>query len=243
MSYLPTFFFSLPISLKFFLVTPNYIYLDLKNWKKLFSFTNLLLYKKLQIRENHSVWERADQGLEEPLGPSQTNLQTRQHAEEKIVHSFLENISCVEIRLLGHVSQQRMDNCITSVMVSDREPWVKIYVYIIFLKENNGNNCCNNGDRVPAIWSHPAVGLHTVGSVNGRLQRFNYKGIKLGKKFNLVIEQVWINGEVCFTWYSLHFLYVPQQKNFTSNLQPPCYFWNLVLTRTPPPVFDQFRLL
>ena len=111
------------------------------------------------------------------------------------------------------------------------------YRSIIAFHGHNGNNFLLPG--VPGIWSHPAVGLHTVGSVNRRLQRFNYKGIKLGKKFNLVIEQVWINGEVCLTWYSLHFLYVPQQKNFTSNLQPPCYFWNLVLTRTPPPVFDQ----
>ena len=75
---------------------------------------------------------------------------------------------------------------------------------IISFKGNNGHNCCNNGDRVPAIWSNPGRGanrrgLYIVGSVNGGLHGFNYKGIKLGKKFNLVIEQVWINGEVCLT--------------------------------------------
>ena len=91
------------------------------------------------------------------------------------------------------------------------------YRNIISFKGNNGHNCCNNGDSVPAIWSHRTKGLHTVGSVNGKLHGFDYKGVKLGKKFNLVIEQVWINGEVCFTCNSLNFLYLPQQKNFTSN--------------------------
>ena len=90
------------------------------------------------------------------------------------------------------------------------------YRSIIAFKGNNGNNCCNNGDRVPAIWSHPAVGLHTVGSVNGKLHGFNYKGIKLGKKFNLVIEQVWINGEVCFTF----FVFI-SEKEFYSLISNP----------------------
>ena len=69
------------------------------------------------------------------------------------------------------------------------------YENIISFKGND-NNCCNNGDRVPAFWSHPTYGLHIVTSANGRLHAFNYKGIKLRKKFNLVLEQAWINGEV-----------------------------------------------
>ena len=32
------------------------------------------------------------------------------------------------------------------------------YRNIISFKGNNGNNCCNNGDRVPAFWSHPREG-------------------------------------------------------------------------------------
>ena len=77
------------------------------------------------------------------------------------------------------------------------------YRNIISFKGNNGNNCCNNGDRVPAFWSHPTKGLHIVGSVNGKMHGFDYKGVKLRKKFNLVIEQAWINGEVCFIWYPI----------------------------------------
>ena len=70
------------------------------------------------------------------------------------------------------------------------------YKNIIAFKGNNGNKCCNNGDRVPQVWSHPTYGLHTVTSLNGVMHTFNYKGIKLGKKFNLVLEQAFINGEV-----------------------------------------------
>ena len=67
---------------------------------------------------------------------------------------------------------------------------------IIAFKGNNGNNCCKNGDRVPAIWFHKTRGLHIVTSANGTLHGFDYKGVKLGKRFNLVLEQVFINGEV-----------------------------------------------
>ena len=59
---------------------------------------------------------------------------------------------------------------------------------ILSFKGNNGNNCCKSGDRVPAIFSHPTHKLHIVGSINGKLHGFNYKGIELKKKFNLVIE-------------------------------------------------------
>ena len=100
------------------------------------------------------------------------------------------------------------------------------YRNIIAFKGNNGHNCCNNGDRVPAIWSHPMIGLHIVGSVHGRMYSFNYRGIKLGKKFNLVIEQVWINGEVCSFWYSLHLLYLHTSTK---------YFYSLI---TNPPVIS-----
>ena len=65
-----------------------------------------------------------------------------------------------------------------------------------FKRDNGRTNCCSNGDRVPALWSHPTHGLHIVTSANGHLHGFNYKGIQLGKKFNLVLEQAWINGEV-----------------------------------------------
>ena len=67
---------------------------------------------------------------------------------------------------------------------------------IIAFKGNNGNNCCKNGDRVPAIWFHKTRGLHIVTSANGTLHGFDYKGVKLGNRFNLVLEQVFINGEV-----------------------------------------------
>ena len=66
------------------------------------------------------------------------------------------------------------------------------YQNIISFKGNDNHNCCNNGDRVPAIWYHPTHKLHIVTSINGDLHGFNYHGIKLGKRFNLVIE----HGEV-----------------------------------------------
>ena len=75
------------------------------------------------------------------------------------------------------------------------------YKNIFSFKGNNGNNCCKNGDRVPAIWSHPTHKLHIVSSINGKLYGFNYKGVELKKKFNLVIEQAWIKGEVKFSGY------------------------------------------
>ena len=78
------------------------------------------------------------------------------------------------------------------------------YKSIIAFKGND-NNCCNNGDRVPAFWSHPTYGLHIVTSANGTMHNFNYTGIKLGKKFNIVLEQVWEKGTVIYYIHSLIF--------------------------------------
>ena len=79
--------------------------------------------------------------------------------------------------------------------------------------KGNDNNCCNNGDRVPAIWSHPTYGLYIATSANGHIHGFHYKGIKLRKKFNLVLEQAWINGEVHTLFDIQSFFYLPSQKS------------------------------
>ena len=66
------------------------------------------------------------------------------------------------------------------------------YRNIISFKGNNGHNCCNNGDRVPAIFIAQPDKFQISNSINGEIHAFNYHGIKLGKRFNLVIE----HGEV-----------------------------------------------
>ena len=113
------------------------------------------------------------------------------------------------------------------------------YRNIISFKGNNGNDCCNNGDRVPAIFSHLTKGLHIVGSVNGKLHKFDYKGIKLRKKFNLVIEQVWINGEVCFFYMQYMYIVFTSTKIATMNF-PRFFFLHFFEFPAPFQLFQSF---
>ena len=62
----------------------------------------------------------------------------------------------------------------------------------------NDNNCCDHGDRIPFLFINEAGHFHVSSSVNGNGNYYQNYEYELGKKYHMVIQQCFENGELVY---------------------------------------------
>ena len=108
--------------------------------------------------------------------------------------------------ILGYSETVRKNNQIATIANWGPEYRVKVEVIVhsahseysnILHFTSTGSDCCNIGDRVPAIFLYPGRGrLHITNSVGANGNSYVDYNIQMGKSYDIEIVQENTNGKV-----------------------------------------------
>ena len=112
---------------------------------------------------------------------------------------------------LGYSGTVTKNNLISTIDTWGREYRVAISIIVhsagsewssILRFTNTDSNCCNIGDRIPAIFYNSGNGgansyLHITNAVNGNANYYFNHYIDLRKWYHIELAQTKINGTVC----------------------------------------------
>ena len=116
--------------------------------------------------------------------------------------------------------------------VGEFQNWGKLYTveFEIIVVKNSGSgwtnvfhfttdgNCCNNGQRIPALWIHSTGHFHITSAVNGNGNYWKNFDFVLGKMHHITIKQYEVSGKY---WYEI--IIDGESKFKIENTQPQSF--------------------